>query len=128
MTYQFHHIHLLCSDLEEHIRFFTKMLGAVLVARKKFGNADGATLDLNGTTVNLRVAAENEAVDEDTSKPGFGYHHICLQVEDVDAAYNELTQNGFTFDKGPLDVPADKYRIAFFRGPDNITIELLQPI
>ena len=52
MIYRFHHIHLLCSDLETTIDFFIGMLGAKLAARQKFGGADGASLDLNGTTVN----------------------------------------------------------------------------
>lgn len=128
MTFQLHHIHLLCSNLEETIGFFTGILGAQLVARKKFGGADGATLNLNGTTVNLRIAADGEAVNEDTSKPTFGYHHLGLQVEDVDAAYQDLSQKGFTFVKEPSTLATNDLRVAFFKGPDNITIELLQQL
>ena len=126
MKYHFHHVHLLCSNLENSIDFFTGKLGASLVEHKKFGTADGATLDLNGTMVNLRVAASHETVDSDASQPSFGYHHICVSVEDVDAANTELSGSGIEFIAGPMD--AGDNRIAFFKGPDNIVIEVLQPL
>jgi hypothetical protein len=45
-------------------------------------------------------------------------------VEDVEAAYRELANKGFTFSMTPQAF--EKFRIAFFSGPDNITIELIQ--
>lgn len=125
MTYNFHHIHLLCSDLDNTISWFTDNLGASLVLKKKFGAADGATLDLNDTMINLRVSADHESVNSDSAQPTYGYHHICVSVDDVDAAHQELTTKGIEFISDPVDTP--DARIAFFRGPDNIVIEVLQP-
>ena len=45
MTYHFDHLHLVCRDLEKMIDFFVGSLGAALIVRKKFGTADGASLD-----------------------------------------------------------------------------------
>jgi len=56
MSFRFHHVHIICKDLEKMIGFFTEGIGADLVRRKKFGTADVASLDLQGTTINLRVA------------------------------------------------------------------------
>ena len=126
MTYRFHHIHLICKDLEGMIIFFTDALGATLVARKKFGTADGASLDLQGTTVNLRVNREDEVMAGDASQTRFGYDHLGLLVEDVDAAYEDLKKRGFNFFMAPKDIP--DLRIAFFRGPEEITIELIQAL
>jgi catechol 2,3-dioxygenase-like lactoylglutathione lyase family enzyme len=125
MSYTFHHIHLLCSDLENTITFFRDMLGASLVCYKKFGAADGATLDLNGTMVNLRVATDSEHMAGDSSVLTFGYHHICVSTENVDEAYAELTGKGVEFISPPVDALGN--RIAFCKGPDNIVIEVLQP-
>ena len=124
MTYRLHHVHLICRDLERMINFFTDALGAALVARPKFGTADGASLDLQGTTVNLRVAREDEVMVGDASQARFGYDHLGLQVDDVDAACRDLKERGFTFFIEPKDIP--DLRIAFFRGPEDITIELVQ--
>ena len=126
MTYRLHHLHLICKDLEGMISFFTEALDATLVARKKFGTADGATLDLQGTTVNLRVAREDEHMAGDASRASYGYDHLGLQVDDVDAAYRDLKSRGYSFFMEPKDIP--DLRIAFFKGPEDITIELVQEL
>lgn len=125
MTYRFHHIHLVCKDLEQMINFFTDVLHAKVIARQKFGTADGASLDLHGTTINLRVSREDEKMVGDASQSRYGFDHIGLEVEDIDAAYNDLTERGFLFFTPPKDIP--NLRIAFFKGPEDITIELVQP-
>ena len=126
MTYRLHHVHLICQDLEGMINLFTDALGAALVGRKKFGTADGASLDLQGTTVNLRVAREDEVMTGDASQARFGYDHLGLQVEDIDAAYRDLKKRGFSFFIEPRNIPG--LRIAFFRGAEDITIELVQEL
>ena len=126
MIYRLHHLHLICSNLEQMITFFTEVLGAFLVERKKFGTADGATLDLKGTIINLRIAREDEKFSDGSSVPNYGYHHIGLTVDNVEQAYRELSGKGYVFSVQPSVV--GKNRIAFFNGPDNITIELLQPL
>lgn len=126
MAYHFHHLHMICSNLEEMIKFFSGDLGAKLVERRKFGTADGASLDLNGYTINLRVAREGEEILDDESRPHYGYNHIAFQVEDLDATYGELTGKGIAFTGPPKDLGAVK--VAFLKGPDNIEIELVQPL
>ena len=127
MNYRFHHIHLLCSDLENTIDFFTRVFGASLVVRKKFGSADGASLDLNGTAINLRVAADGETINTEASQPIYGYHHMCVEVDDVDAACEELAGKNIEFTGSPRNTP-DNLRVAFFKGPDDIVIEVLQKL
>ena len=126
MNFRFHHIHLICKDLEGMIDFFTGVLGASLVARKTFGTADGASLDLQGSIINLRVSREDEDMAGDASRTAFGYDHLGLQVDDVDAAYGDLKEKGFSFFMPPKDIP--DLRIAFFKGPEDITIELVQQL
>ncbi len=124
MSYRFHHVHLICKDLERMIDFFENVLGAVLVKRKKFGTADGASLDLQGTIINLQVAGEDEYQIEKAPQARYGYDHIGLQVDDIDGAYNDLMQKGFSFFMEPKDIPG--LRIAFFKGPEEIPVELVQ--
>ena len=125
MTYRFHHVHLICKDLEQMINFFTDVLHAKLIARQKFGTVDVASLDLHGTTINLKVSREDEEIVGDASQSRYGFDHIGLEVEDIDAAYNDLTERGFLFFTPPEDI--QNLRIAFFKGPEDITIELVQP-
>ena len=126
MVYRFHHVHIICKDLEKMIRFFTEILNARLIDRRKFGTADGASLDLDSTTVNLRVAREDENIVADASQSAYGFDHIGLAVEDIDAACKDLTTRGYSFFMRPTEIPGMK--IAFFKGPEDITIELCQPL
>jgi catechol 2,3-dioxygenase-like lactoylglutathione lyase family enzyme len=118
------HIHLVCRELQQMIDFFSENFGASLIAMKQFGGADGASLDLSGVTINLRVAQEGEVLLTDTAEKTYGYHHIGIDVDDIDATYKNLSDKGFAFSVPPKDIPG--LRIAFFDGPENVTIELLQ--
>ena len=126
MKYSLHHVHLICKDLENMIGFFESAIGARLVKRRKFGMADGATLDLGGIDINLRVAREGEEIGDNRTPSTYGYEHIGLQVKDVQAAYEDLTNRGYSFFMPPTE--AAGLLIAFFKGPENITIELVQPL
>jgi len=118
-------MHLICRDLEGMIRFFTEVLGARLVLRRKFGTADGASLDLNGATINLRSAREDETVDE-ASGTRYGYDHLGVEVDDFGKAYEDLKARGFEF-YTPIQ-ESHGIRFAFFKGPENIRVELVQRI
>lgn len=126
MKCRFHHVHIVCRDLERMIGFFTEVLGADLVRRQQFGTADGASLQLEGVTVNLRVAREDEVRGGDASQASYGYDHIGLAVDDVDAAFRDISGRGFSFFVPPRDIPG--MRIAFFKGPEDITIEMVQAV
>lgn len=126
MFYRFHHVHIICKDLEKMIDFFTEVLAANLIDRRKFGTANGASLDLDGTTINLRVAREDEKMAGDASQSAFGFDHIGLEVENIQRAYQDLTARGYSFFMPPTEIP--NMKIAFFKGPEDITIELCQPL
>ena len=126
MTYSLHHVHLICRDLEKMVGFFKEAVGAEFVEHRKFGTADGATLDLQGININLRVAREGEEIRENLTPSSYGYDHIGLQVEDVQAACEDLSKRGYSFFMMPTE--AAGLMIAFFKGPENITIELVQPL
>ena len=105
MSFRFHHVHIICKDLEKMIEFFTEGLGAGLVRRKKFGTADGASLDLQGTTINLRVARADEKLEGDASRTVYGYNHIGLEVEEIEVAYTDLSAQGYSFSCPPPTSP-----------------------
>ena len=126
MSYRFHHVHVICKDLKKMIGFFTEILAAKLIDYRKFGTADGASLDLEGTTINLRVAREDEQLVGDASQSTYGFDHIGLEVEDIENAFKDLTAQGYSFFMPPTEIP--NMKIAFFKGPEDITIELCQPL
>lgn len=123
MECRFHHVHLVCKDLEGMISFFTDVLGASLVLRRKFGTADGASLDLNGTKINLRLPRDDERMEfGDVDR--FGYDHIGVEVDDFEKAMKEIQEKGFKFYTEPQEAYGIRY--AFFKGPEGIRIELVK--
>ena len=124
MNFSYHHVHFVCSDLEEMIAFWTEVFDGKLVGRTKFGGTDGARMDVGGTLVNLRVASAGETITQDSSSTRFGCDHIGFEVEDINAAYTELQKKGVTFTMTPTDLGT--VTIAFLKGPDNIIVEILQ--
>jgi catechol 2,3-dioxygenase-like lactoylglutathione lyase family enzyme len=125
MSYQFDHLHIVCRDLEGMIAFFTQNFETTLIERRPFGGSPGAVLDLGGTTINLRLAKESEPLMHDENAKPLGLHHIGIAVDNVDAEYQRLTARGYHFTTLPTDVPG--HRIAFFNGPENLTIEIMGP-
>ncbi len=123
MANTLNHIHLVCRDLQQMIDFFTQNFDASLITMKQFGGADGASLDLSGVMINLRVTQENEKILD--SGKTYGYHHIGINVDDIDAKYEDLKGKGYAFSVAPKDID-ETLRIAFFDGPENVTLELLQ--
>lgn len=124
MSYRFNHLHIVCKDLENMIGFFTDALGARLKERKQFGGADGAALDLNGTNINLRVEKKDEVIAGDASQTRYGYDHMALEVKDIQQAMQELAPKGVKFLSDPVDL--GDMRVVFFKGPEQITIELME--
>ena len=124
MHYRFHHLHVICRDLDQTIDFFTEALGAQLLGRKKLGNADGAMLDLSGVPVWLRGLRPGEEVDEEQRQKRFGYDHIGVAVDNLYDAYLELAAKGIKFTMPPANREA---KVAFFEGPDHLQVELFQP-
>lgn len=90
---------------------------------KEFDGAKGAKIDFNGTHINLRVPLEDERTDNHQQSV-LGIHHLAFQVDNCDSAYNDIKTEGYKFNNTPKT--SGNIRTAFFKGPENIVIELIQ--
>jgi len=125
MAYRLHHIHIITRDLQGMTDFFKECFDVTQITKKKFGTADGVSFDLDGTTINLRVANENETFLDGAAGKPYGWHHIGITVDDLDATYRKLTDKGYPFAVPPKTTD-DGVRFAFFNGPESLTFELVQ--
>ena len=126
LDYQFHHIHIFCSDLAASERWFVELLGAEFVARRDSRGVPSALLRLGGAPITLRPARQGEHLAAPVDVPHFGADHFGLQVSDVDATVAELRRRGVSIEIEPYDFSPSS-RIAYIRGPDAVRIELVQP-
>ena len=121
-----HHVAILTPNFARLRAFYTERLGLPVVGG--FAEYSIIFIAAGNTTIEL----EEQGPGERRGGPGngSGWHHLALEVDDVDAAYAELSGQGIPFDGPPQDFPpgAPSLRIAFFADPDGNTLELVQPL
>jgi catechol 2,3-dioxygenase-like lactoylglutathione lyase family enzyme len=139
-----HHIGVTVADMDRAVAFWTSLLGApsrdrALLHGPQLGTMVGypgihiesCWVDLPGGVALelLRYLDRDEAAyDPGTAHPG--NVHVCLHVDDMDAAHAHAVACGATaVSERPIDVaagPRAGTRLAYLRDPDGVTIELVQ--
>lgn len=57
-----------------------------------------------------------------------GLTHIALTLVDLDSIYDKLVKNGYKSVSEILIPPNGKVKVVFFRGPENLLLELVEEI
>ena len=105
-----HHVAFGVRDFERSIEFYTKVLGLELV----FKSENMAHIRLGESTLELfRTKGSTELA----SDQNIGLRHLSIGVENVTEACEALKAKGVEF---YIENPG----YAFFRDPDNISIEI----
>ena len=139
-----HHVGVTVSDLDRAVAFWERLLDRPSRDRRTLQGPQLATLvgypeiaidscwiDLPGgvSLELLQYLGRHEApYDPGTAHPG--NVHVCLRVDDMDAAHAHAVACGARpVSDGPIDVhagPRAGTRLAYVRDPDGVTIELVQ--
>lgn len=123
--FSYDHIHFRSEDPHAARKFWEEMLGAKCVHERELGGAPSFDMDLNGMRFLVSGRAKGEDPIKLGSEPRYGLDHFGLLVDDMDQAQKELTAKGAEWICEPWEIrPGTK--IAFIKGPDNISIELAQ--
>lgn len=120
----FDHLHLRSPDPEATADWYVRMLGAVVVGRLG-GARPRIDLRLGGATVYVGSVAPEGVTGPAPVPPYRGLEHIGLRVTGIAAVVRKLRDRGVTI---TLDVTEARpgTRIAFLRGPEDVSIELLE--
>ena len=121
--YIWDHIHLRSPDPEATAAWFEHMLGAEVLRSMQQGKPR-IDMKLGGANIFIAPVASGESVNPPPSTPYQGLYHFGLTVSGIDAVAAELKQKGVAFTKEPTTVRPG-VRICFIRGPQGISIELL---
>ena len=114
------HIHLRTPDVEATAAWFEAMLGAEIV--RSPGRTD---LQLGGGRIFLAPVTSGDGVNPPPVTPYQGLDHFGLSVVDIDAIAADLKAKGVVFTTEPFNLRPG-IRICFIRGPQGISIELLE--
>jgi catechol 2,3-dioxygenase-like lactoylglutathione lyase family enzyme len=121
--YTWDHIHLRSPDPQATAAWFECMLGAEVLRSTQQGKPR-IDLKLGGANIFLAPVASGDGVNPPPSTPYQGLDHFGLTVSGIDAIAAELKGKGVAFTKEPTTVRPG-VRICFIRGPEGISIELL---
>jgi catechol 2,3-dioxygenase-like lactoylglutathione lyase family enzyme len=123
-AYKYDHVHLRSPDPEATAVWYEKMFGAEVKRSTQSDGRKRVDLDLGGMTVFIAPIMDKTGTGEPPHSPYLGLEHIGLRVEGIDKAVAELKAKGAEFTMEPTTVRPG-VRIAFLRGPQNVSIEIL---
>ncbi|MBS1525753.1 MAG: VOC family protein [Bacteroidetes bacterium] len=121
-----HHIAIICSDYERSRRFYIDVLGLKVVREVYRAERDSWKLDLE---VNGLYQIELFSFPDPPARPSrpeaAGLRHIAFEVNDIDAAINEISKHGVEAEPVRIDEYTGK-RFTFFSDPDGLPIEFYE--
>jgi lactoylglutathione lyase len=114
------HIHLRTPDPEATATWLQDMLGGEIIR-----NPGRIDVKLGGASIFIAPVKPGDGVNEPPLTPHQGLDHFGLAVKDIDAAAAQLKAKGVIFTTEPTTIRPG-VRICFIRGPQGISIELLE--
>jgi lactoylglutathione lyase len=114
------HIHLRSPDPEATAAWLQDILGGVIIRGP--GRID---VKLGGANVFIAPVTAGDGVNTPPVTPYQGLDHFGLTVKDIDAVAAEIKAKGVEFTKEPTTIRPG-VRICFIRGPEGISVELLE--
>ena len=115
------HIHLRTPNAEAAAKWYEEMLGAQIIRSTQQGK-ERIDVKLGGANIFI---AESPGHNAPPSIPYQGLEHFGLTVEDIDSVAAELKAKGVEFTKDVTQARPG-VRICFIRGPQGISIEILE--
>jgi lactoylglutathione lyase len=119
-TLTWDHVHLRSPDPEATAAWLEDILGGEIIRGP--GRID---VRLGGANVFIAPVTANDGVNAPPVTPYQGLDHFGLTVKDIDAVAAEIKAKGVEFTKEPTTIRPG-VRICFIRGPQGISIELLE--
>jgi catechol 2,3-dioxygenase-like lactoylglutathione lyase family enzyme len=118
-NYTWDHVHIRTPDPEATAQWFADTLGAEIVR-----SPTRIDLKLGGANIFLAPVKSGDGVHAPPVTPYQGLDHFGLAVSGIDAIAADLKKKGVEFTKEPHS-PRPGIKICFLRGPQGISIELL---
>ena len=142
-----HHLGMTVSDIDRSIMFYRDTLGMTLTGRRPCVEGEYVAKQTGYAGVKLSVASfrvrpdspnsleiveylnhTGEPADTATNRPGGT--HLCILVDDLDAAYVDLKGTGVRFKTAPVEItagPNQGGKVVYFFDPDDYVLELFEP-
>jgi lactoylglutathione lyase len=121
--FTYDHIHLRSPDPEATAQYYERIFGAEIIRTTQQGQPR-IDLKLGGADIFIAPVAAGSNVNPPPTTPYQGLDHFGLSVSGIDAIAAELKAKGAEFTMEPTTVRPG-VRVCFIRGPQGVSIELL---
>ena len=119
MVHKIHKIALVTGDVEGSVKFYTETLGLEVIERFPVeDDEDYVFLKAGDMILELMPQKSMEAAE--------GFHHISFRVDSVDGNTEILRRKGVIIEKEPFDAGTGGIRLAFFKGPNDMLLQLFE--
>jgi catechol 2,3-dioxygenase-like lactoylglutathione lyase family enzyme len=122
--FTYDHIHLRSPNPEATAAFYERMFGAEVIRTTQQGKPR-IDMKIGGADVFIAPVLADGKTNPPPVTPYQGLDHFGLSVTGIDAIVAELKAKGAEFTMEPTDIRPG-VRIAFLRGPEGVSIELLE--
>ena len=126
MSISIAHLAVTVRDMEESVRFYTEALGfrkAFEIARPETGEPWIVYMNIcPGQFLELFYGGKEE---NPWREPLIGFNHLCLEVDDIEAAVEKVRSAGYPIDAEPRQGSDTNWQ-AWIRDPNGIRIELMK--
>jgi lactoylglutathione lyase len=123
-NYKWDHVHLRSPDPELTAAWFERFLGAQVIRTTQQGQPR-IDLKLGGADIFIMPVGASDKVNPPPVTPYQGLDHFGLAVSGIDTVAADLKARGAEFTMEPRTVRPG-IRVCFLRGPQGISIELLE--
>lgn len=130
MITKINHVAIVVDDLDVALQAYHELLGLPIGARKVMPEQEVeiAFLPAGDSLIELITPiTQDSGVAKYLAKRGEGIHHICLEVEDIEAALAEMKAKGAQLiNQEPVQAAEGRAFFLHPKGTHGVLIELLQ--
>ncbi|MCC6501012.1 MAG: methylmalonyl-CoA epimerase [Anaerolineales bacterium] len=128
---QINHVAVVVDDMDKALSFWRDALGLDLHELRDVPaeKSQVAFLPLHGAEVELvRPTSDDSGIAKYLAKRGAGLHHLCLEVDDIEAMLKQLKAKGVRLINEEPRVAADGKKYAFIHpeSASGVLVELYQ--
>ena len=126
MIHTIDHVSINVSDLGRSIDFYCNELGFKVSRTLDTPELNIVFVQLGASSLELIARKDRPAATKTAPRTdGTGLAHVAVRVSNIDEVFSQLKEKGVEFSSPPYDASGGP-RIAFFRDPDGVMLELIQ--
>ncbi len=121
-----HHIAIICSNYEVSKKFYTEILGFLIIEETFRSLRNSYKLDLRvGEKDQIELFSFPQPPERVSNPEACGLRHLSFEVDDIEESVSYLKSQGVAVEDIRIDETTDK-KFTFFKDPDNLPLEIYE--